>query len=77
MDTGSGNFTGVVGAIYIIQNKTAEYTVQYGTIFHKNVIFGTRFTDFKVGMVQRGEVDMGGGLFSLMKERAVANSFQL
>ena len=25
----------------------------------------------KVGMVQRGEVDMGGGMFSLMKERAV------
>ena len=24
-------------------------------------------------MVQRGEVDMGGGMFSLMKERAVAN----
>ena len=25
----------------------------------------------KVGMVQRGEVDIGGGMFSLMKERAV------
>ena len=30
-----------------------------------------RMKNVKVGMVQRGEVDIGGGMFSLMKERAV------
>ena len=30
-----------------------------------------KMKNVKVGMVQRGEVDIGGGMFSLMKERAV------
>ena len=30
-----------------------------------------KMKNVKVGMVQRGEVDIGGGMFSLMKERTV------
>ena len=80
VDTGYGNFTGVVGGfelfrIFLFYN-TGCFKYSCPTIWVVSNIFVLqcellKMNILKVGMVQRGEVDIGGGMFSLMKERAV------
>ena len=50
----------------------ANLTPTFGRFFQ---IIAYKIMLKKVGMVQRGEVDLGGGLFSLMKERAVMTNY--
>ena len=80
VDTGYGNFTGVVGGfelfrIFLFYN-TGCFKYSCPTIWVVSNILVLqcellKMNILKVGMVQRGEVDIGGGMFSLMKERAV------
>ena len=69
-----GGWIWVVSNILVLQYRLFQIFLSYNMSCFEYFFLQCellKMKNVKVGMVQRGEVDIGGGMFSLMKERAV------